>query len=251
MPSSGRRTRSAEPAEPSRDPSHPRDPRRAGTLGPVTERFERRPLTGAQQDRRQRILDAAAGLAMAGGYDAVQMRDVAARADVALGTLYRYFSSKDHLLSAVLVWWMEQLQDVLDARPPDGSSAADRVMVLIERVLSVIEEEPSLITALFASVSSADPAAVACQQDVAGLMERLLALAVGHEPSEDLAQRARIIGHVWYSVLVGWVNGWRPLDDVRSELADAVRLLLCDVVPGALLDRSNERCGATIGSQRP
>ena len=33
-----------------------------------------------------------------GGYDAVQMRTVAERADVALGTLYRYFPSKIHLL---------------------------------------------------------------------------------------------------------------------------------------------------------
>ncbi|TML66926.1 MAG: helix-turn-helix transcriptional regulator, partial [Actinobacteria bacterium] len=56
-------------------------------------------LTPNQAARRDRVLDAALVLAAEGGYDAVQMRDVATRAQVALGTIYRYFASKDHLLA--------------------------------------------------------------------------------------------------------------------------------------------------------
>ena len=52
--------------------------------------------------RRERMVDAAVELAVTGGYESVQMRDVAARAEVALGTLYRHFPSKDHLLLAAL-----------------------------------------------------------------------------------------------------------------------------------------------------
>ena len=58
--------------------------------------------SAAQRDRRKRILDATLALASKGGYDAVQMRTVAERADVALGTLYRYFPSKIHLLVSAL-----------------------------------------------------------------------------------------------------------------------------------------------------
>ena len=56
----------------------------------------------AQRDRRRRILDATIALASKGGFDAVQMRAVAESADVALGTLYRYFPSKIHLLVSAL-----------------------------------------------------------------------------------------------------------------------------------------------------
>ena len=49
--------------------------------------------SAAQRDRRKRILDATYDLAKEGGFDAVQMRAVAEQADVALGTLYRYFPS--------------------------------------------------------------------------------------------------------------------------------------------------------------
>ena len=67
-------------------------------------------LTKSQAARRQRVVAAALELGSEGGYDAVQMRDVAARANVALGTIYRYFSSKDHLLAAALVEWVKDLE---------------------------------------------------------------------------------------------------------------------------------------------
>ena len=55
-----------------------------------------------QAARRERVIAAAVDLASEGGYDAVQMRDVATTAGVALGTIYRYFSSKDHLLAETM-----------------------------------------------------------------------------------------------------------------------------------------------------
>ena len=67
-------------------------------------------LTLEQQDRRRRLIDAAFELGAEGGYDAVQMRDVAVTANVALATIYRYFSSKDHLLAAAMTEWTGRLQ---------------------------------------------------------------------------------------------------------------------------------------------
>ena len=55
------------------------------------------PLPAHQQARRDRIVRAALQLLNRREYDQIQMRDVAAGADVALGTLYRYFTSKEHL----------------------------------------------------------------------------------------------------------------------------------------------------------
>ena len=44
----------------------------------------------------------------------------------------------------------------------------------------------------------------------------------------DMSERARMIGHVWYSALVGWINGWSTMARVYDELAVSVRLLLSD-----------------------
>src|SRR5487761_625965 len=67
--------------------------------------------SAAQRDRQKRILDATLALASKGGYEAVQMRAVAEQANVALGTLYRYFPSKIHLLVGALTEEMDQIQD--------------------------------------------------------------------------------------------------------------------------------------------
>ncbi len=187
-----------------------------------------RPLTNAQQARRQRVIDAAMSLGMEGGYEAVQMRDVAARADVAMGTVYRYFTSKDHLLAAALVHWIEQLEVRLAAHPAGGDHPAGRVLDVFDQALRTMAQQPKLSGAVFTSLSSPDPAAVACQQQITVLIEGIITRAVGEPAPPDLPDRARIIGHVWYSALVGWVSGWSPIERISSELAVAVGLLLPD-----------------------
>src|SRR5439155_18432285 len=52
-----------------------------------------------QQERRARVVQAAAQFMVATDYDRIQVKDVADAAGVALGTLYRYFNSKDHLFA--------------------------------------------------------------------------------------------------------------------------------------------------------
>jgi AcrR family transcriptional regulator len=185
-----------------------------------------RPLTRAQQARRQRVIDAAMALGLDGGYDAVQMRDVAARADVAMGTVYRYFTSKDHLLAATLVYWVEQLAVRIDQHPPQGDQPADRVLEVLDRALRAMGRQPRLVAAVFTSLSSPDPAAVGCQQQITLLMEGIIAGAMGEPAVPDMSERARMIGHVWYSALVGWINGWSTMARVHDELAVSVRLLL-------------------------
>jgi len=74
--------------------------------------------TAAQRARRARIISATLALASRGGYEAVQMREVAERSEVALGTLYRYFPSKVHLLVSAMASEVEQLSQRLQKRHP-------------------------------------------------------------------------------------------------------------------------------------
>src|SRR6266567_3074076 len=84
--------------------------------------------SAAQRERRKRILDATVALSSKGGYDAVHMLKVAYRADVALGTLYRYFPSKIHLLVSGLAREFERTKEKLDKRPVPGDTPADRIV---------------------------------------------------------------------------------------------------------------------------
>jgi len=63
-----------------------------------------------KQDRQHRILRAAELLFARGGYPETNMEDIAARADLATGTVYNYFDSKAELLAAVVA---QQTQEVV------------------------------------------------------------------------------------------------------------------------------------------
>ena len=76
----------------------------------------------AQRERRKRILDATMAIASKGGYEAVQMRAVADRADVAVGTLYRYFPSKVHLLVSALGREFERIDAKTDRSALTGGT---------------------------------------------------------------------------------------------------------------------------------
>src|SRR3954467_3667399 len=90
-------------------------------------------LAKSQAARRRRVLDATLQLAAEGGFDAVQMRDVAAAADVALGTVYRDFASKERLLLEAMAEQQADLRSYLDTHPPRDETAAARVVAVLRR----------------------------------------------------------------------------------------------------------------------
>jgi TetR/AcrR family transcriptional regulator, cholesterol catabolism regulator len=183
--------------------------------------------SAAQRERRKRILDATLALASRGGYDAVQMRAVAERADVALGTLYRYFPSKIHLLVTALTEEFGQLQEKLDRRPIPGDTPADRMLYVLSRVTRSMQRDPMLTEAMTRAFMFADPSAAAEVNMVARQMARMFTRAMHDgEPSADDMAIARVIGDVWLSNLVAWVTRRASADDVTAHLELAVRLLL-------------------------
>ena len=103
--------------------------------------------SAAQRDRRKRILDATYQLARDGGFDAVQMRAVADRADVALGTLYRYFPSKIHLLVSALGRTFEQAEASMKGRPVAGDTPAERVISVLKKTTRGLQGDPHLTEA--------------------------------------------------------------------------------------------------------
>ncbi len=184
-------------------------------------------LTSSQVARRERVIRAALDLAASGGYDAVQMRDVATTAGVALGTIYRYFSSKDHLLAAAMVEWTHDLERRVGQRPPRGDTVADRVVDVLRRATRAMEREPKLSEAVVTALLSPDRGAAACQEDVSASMDRILSLALADDVDPALGRQVtRTLGHVWFSALIGWVNGWSGMEKVGDEVDLATHLVL-------------------------
>ena len=184
----------------------------------------------AQRDRRRRILDATISLASRGGFEAVQMRAVAEQADVALGTLYRYFPSKVHLLVSALVREFERTDAALGGGEIPGATAHERVMYVLSRATRTLQEDPHLTEALTRAFMFADASVSSEIHEVGVLMVGMLTRAMGagadREPTDEDVAIAKVIGDVWLSSLVGWVTGRTSAADVERSIDVAVRLLL-------------------------
>jgi AcrR family transcriptional regulator len=183
--------------------------------------------SAAQRDRRKRILDATLALASKGGYEAVQMRTVAEQANVALGTLYRYFPSKIHLLVSGLAREFERTQEKLDRTSIPGDTPYLRMNFVLGRMTRTMQRDPLLTEAMTRAFMFADPSAAAEVNTVAASMERILTRAIHEgEPTADESAIVRIIGDVWLSSLVAWVTRRASANDVTNHLELAARLLL-------------------------
>jgi AcrR family transcriptional regulator len=200
---------------------------RTSTIGSSGTSGDAEFTSAAQRDRRKRILDATLALASKGGYEAVQMRTVAEQANVALGTLYRYFPSKIHLLVSALVREFERTQQKLDRATIPGDTPYERMLFVLGRITKTMQRDPMLTEAMTRAFMFADPSAAAEVNTVARLMERTLTRAIHEgEPTADEVAIARIIGDVWLSNLVAWVTRRASADDVSNHLELAARLLL-------------------------
>jgi AcrR family transcriptional regulator len=191
--------------------------------------------SAAQRDRRRRILDATIALASKGGFDAVQMRAVAEQADVALGTLYRYFPSKIHLLVSALARQFEDTQSMVGRKPVPGDTQADRVIYVLRRATRGMQGDANLTEALTRAFMFAD-ASVATEIHVVGMqLTSMLTRSIkgeayveGEQPSDEDVAIARVISDVWLSALVTWVTGRATAEEVADHIETAVNLLLRD-----------------------
>lgn len=185
--------------------------------------------TAAQNERRQRMIDAAITLASKGGYDAVQMRAVAHEADVALGTLYRYFPSKIHLLVTGLAAQFEKTRERQARRKIPGNTADERVLHVLSRATRSLQRSPQLTEAMTRAFMFADTSAADEVDQVGELAEEFFTSAMTDaEPTEEQRAVARVITDVWMSNLVAWVTHRSSASDVANRLELTVRLLLGD-----------------------
>jgi AcrR family transcriptional regulator len=186
------------------------------------------------EERSKRIVETAVELAEQGGFEAVRLRDVAAHAGVALGTLYRRFRSKEDLLLAALEQLVADHEARLALRPPEGETPLERVTSFFQMTTRALCRRPNLARALVRAIATGEPELT---QKVAGfhtLMERLIAAALRGNPassnavvpSVEEAAIADVLQRVWFASLVGWSNGLHAQPAIVEHTRNAAELLL-------------------------
>jgi AcrR family transcriptional regulator len=184
------------------------------------------PLTERQEARRRRILHASAQLASRGGFDAVQMREVAESSQVALGTLYRYFPSKVHLLVATMQDQLEHMHGTLRKKPPAGDTAAERVAETLMRAFRALQREPHLADAMVRALTFADRSVSPEVDQVSRQTTVIILDAMGlDDPTPAQLSAVRVIEHTWHSALITWLSGRASIAQVKIDIETVCRLI--------------------------
>ena len=186
--------------------------------------------TAAQRARRARIIAATLALASRGGYEAVQMREVAERSEVALGTLYRYFPSKVHLLVSAMAFEVDQLSQRLQKRQAPGRTRAERVSFVLERSTRSLQRDPLLTEAMVRAMMAAD-ATVATEVNAVrqGMSDLIVQAIRGNDgPQEHDVELAAILQDVWFARQISWLGGRIEAADVWRDIHLAIELVLAD-----------------------
>jgi AcrR family transcriptional regulator len=172
------------------------------------------------------LIAAASALAAEGGYEAVQMRDVAARAEVALGTLYRHYASKDQLLVATMAQQAATLRERLDQRPARGDTPAERVADVLRRASRALERQPRVTRAMLTAMSSTDDSIVSIKHEINATMRAIISDAIDGDPVPHLDDILRVLGSLWFAELTFWSGGLTDGSAMADNLGRATALLL-------------------------
>lgn len=183
--------------------------------------------------RRDKILDVAVALAQEGGFENVRQRDVAAKAGVALGTLYKSFRSKEDILTAALEREAEMLERRMESRPAQGDSRVERVGAFFDVVTRALCRKPKYARAVLRAMASGEPEVAG---KVAAYHERITRLVVAamrgvgrpgaaganaakaSPPTEKEAAMAFALQQFWFASLVGWSAGMTTVNEAVEQM---------------------------------
>ncbi|WP_127784363.1 TetR family transcriptional regulator [Rhodococcus sp. X156] len=185
------------------------------------------PTTQPQRARRVRILQAATEQAMAKDFDRVQMHDVAEAAEVAIGTLYRYFPSKTHLFVGVMARQVQGLSEGFARNPPTGGTPASRIFDTLWGIHGYLLDNPTLASAMIQAVQSANAETVPEVRVIDTSIREALARVLGtDDPDQDTAAVIRILIMMWFGILQSSLNARFTTAEAEYDLRLACHRLL-------------------------
>ena len=173
-----------------------------------------------QDNRRQDLLDAAAGLICRRGYHGTSMRDIARAADMLAGSIYYHFASKDELLVAVYTEGVQRIAERVDAAVARGKDPMKRLeaacVAHLEMLLTDSDYAQVVVRVLPEDAPAVSARLTALRDDYEERFRQLIA-ALGLAKSRRRYARLTLLGG-----LNGAQSWYRPGGDSPARIARRV-----------------------------
>jgi len=176
------------------------------------------------QRNRERLIEAAREVFREQGYDA-SLDEVAKRAGVGAGTLYRHFPSRDVLMDAIMQSWVQRVNDAADKVLVHEGDARDLLLSWFETYVDLISMHkggPAKITSAMGDPTS--PIITKCQV-LAAATQRVV---------DRLDEEKALREHIEAVQMCRLVGGVASVADTSNLDRAAVRPLLEVIADGVL-----------------
>jgi AcrR family transcriptional regulator len=194
------------------------------------------------EDTRRRIYDAAMELFREKGFEQTTMRDIAAKAGVALGGAYYYFSGKEAIVLAFYHEMQEgSHQEIVDALG-GHRKLKDRIRVVLEKRFELLAPNRKFCDALFKHAPDSGDPLSPFSKETEAIRERAfehmrLALEGGDvKMSSDLAPHMpRLLWMYQMGLILFWLYDRSPDQSRTQKLMDKSLSLLVGLLKAASL----------------
>ncbi|MBB5874123.1 AcrR family transcriptional regulator [Allocatelliglobosispora scoriae] len=201
----------------------------------MTTGIRAEPSQRRSRDKRDRILVAVGELLEEVPFERITTKDIAARAGVSVGSLYRFFVDKQAVIDALGQHWLDSYVEIMDGAlaeaPPDGDALVDQVVDAFAAFWRGEHELPSpgLRQIWFGPVKAQfTPGALVENDDL--LVSRLfdvLTTTLGRPPTEQLRIRLRVAINVADDLLTrAFRANPRGDETILAELKELLRRYL-------------------------
>ena len=173
------------------------------------------------------ILAAVVALLESGGYEAVQVREVASRAHVSLASIYRRHKTREDLIVAALERWTAANGLARVPPPTPGESLRDGLMRIFRQVFEPWERSPWMLEAYHKATASPRPASGSSRQGAQAIAPAARRLLEDRDP-EYVADVETVLTNMAYAVIGRFIEGQIPASAILSTLERAVFRLTTD-----------------------
>jgi len=132
-------------------------------------------------ERKQKILIAARDVISKHGSASLNMKELALIAEVPRASLYRTYTSKEHIISDLTLEWGLSLVKRLQAAAPKGKTNGAKIKSVFKSILQEAENNPRLISAVLENLLSDDDSTRKLQIKFEELLPALLTSVIDYQ----------------------------------------------------------------------
>lgn len=164
-------------------------------------------LQRSQDARRMRVIECVLELLQRGGYDSVRLRTVWERTGVGTDTIYRYFGSRDRLISTAIAAWLDREFFVPAPTWRTGTTPAEQLLALCRSTWEVWERNPGMLEPFVRAALTADGEQPSVAAQSMGAFAPLQAAALEPVDPEYRDDVLLVVNSITHSAMTSVIRG--------------------------------------------